>query len=314
MGLFDSMCAESGLIINSRQRLIVIGEQKRRAGETEARWAPLALPIKGTNDRGGTMDVPSTLDANMKAVVAFGRGLAYEDDDVKAKKVGLEEMLDEIRGDGSGATWKERAVSFALIDGWVFEAIVKTVANNGATAWKRYAQLGLGVPAPALPNRKSVRIKARPIDPTTKRLCEAILASPDDDGARKVYVDHLLERGDPRGRLLSLLPALRKVNVETLVEIALPESGITYGAEARAGLVELVQFLAWGTPLTPAHGEGQFTSYDGPDGVGPYVAHARKKYEGMPELLAVVAVAEKTWRARIAELNADDDDDDDDDD
>ncbi|MBA3499063.1 MAG: hypothetical protein M4D80_30340 [Myxococcota bacterium] len=309
MGLFDSMCVQSGLIIDSRQRLILIAEQKRRVGETEVRWAPIALPIDGKNDRGGTMDVPRKLDANMKAVVAFGRGLAYRDEDVKAAKVGLEEMLDELRGDGSGATWKERAVSFALVEGAVFDAIVKAVAKNGATAWKRYAQLGLGVRAPELPNRKSVRIKARPVDATTKRLCEAILAAPADDGARKVYVDHLLERDEPRGRLLSLLPALRKVNVETLAEIALPGSGITYGAEARAALVELVQFLAWGTPLTPAYGEGQFTQYDGPEGVGPYIAHARKKYEGMPELLAVVAANEKTWHARIAELNDDEDDD-----
>jgi uncharacterized protein (TIGR02996 family) len=293
MGLFDSMCAESGLIIEDKQRLILIAEV------APERWVPVGLPIKGSNDRGGTMDVPRKLDASMKAAVAFGRRLVYA---AEVSRLELGEMLDEIRADGSGARWKDRAVSFALVEGGVFEAIVKAVTKNGATAWKRYAQIGLGQRAP-LPNRAAAKKSKARTDATARRLCEAILEAPDEEGPRKVYVDYLLERDDPRGRLLSLLPALKKTSLETLVEIALPVHGAMEPAPDRAALVELVQFLAWGTPLTPTHGEGQFTGWDE---VGPHVAHARKKYEGMPELLGAVAANEKAWRARIAELDDDD--------
>jgi uncharacterized protein (TIGR02996 family) len=297
MGLFDSMCAESGLIIEKQQRLILLAQQ----ANDDERWVPIRLPIKGTNDRGGTMDVPRKLDANMKAVAALARNLVYEGE---AWVTGLEGMLDEIRADGSGATWNGRAVSFALVEGGVFDAIVKAVAKNGATAWKRYAQIGLGATVP-LPNRVAAKRKTR-VDATTKRLCEAILVAPDDDGPRKVYVDHLLERDDPRGQLLSLLPALKKLKPETLVELALPERGAMTTAPDRTALVEFVQFLAWGTQLTPTHGAGQFMQWEGAEGVGRYVAYARKKYDGMPELLGAVAANEKAWRARIAEMDDDD--------
>lgn len=314
MGLFDSMCCESGLIIKGDQRLILIAEVPAVKAKATEVWMPIALPIAGTNDRGGTMDVPKKLDANMKAVVAFGKTLAFEDEDVKASKVGLEALLDELRGDGSGATSKERRVSFALIAGEVWSAIVKAVAANGATAWTRYAQLGLGVREPLLPNRKKLSTVTPPaLDATTKRLCEAILAAPGDEGLRKVYVDHLLERGEQRGRMLSLLPALGKLSFEVLAELALPSTRVPYPkadhAALKPSLVELVRFLAWGTTLAPAYGEGQFTGYDGDFGVAAYVTRARKKYADMPELVAAVAANEQGWRER----GADDDDDDDDD-
>jgi len=62
MGLFDSMCIESGLIIDGKQRLIPIIES---AQDT---WSPIALPIAGTNDRGGTMDMPSGLRSQREIV------------------------------------------------------------------------------------------------------------------------------------------------------------------------------------------------------------------------------------------------------
>ena len=153
------MCAESGLIIDRKQRLILIAEV------APERWVPVALPIKGTNDRGGTMDVPRKLDASMKAVAAFGRGLVYAGD---VWNVNLEEMLDEIRADGAGAQWKGRAVSFSLVEGGVFEAIGRAVVKNGATAWRRLALVGLGLRTP-LPNRAASNTKMR-VDATAKRL------------------------------------------------------------------------------------------------------------------------------------------------
>jgi hypothetical protein len=317
MGLFDSMCIESGLIIDRRQRLIPIIETAKDT------WSPIALPIAGTNDRGGTMDVPSKLDPNMKLVVAFGKTLEYGNEDVETKKLDLEAMLNEIRGDGSGATYQGKRVSFSLVDGGVFDAIVKAVTKPGATAWRRWAQLGLCTPEPPLPNRTKTKAKPVKVDPTTKRLCEAILAAPTDTGPRKVYVDHLLQRDEPPGKLLSLVPVLGKLSFEDLVSHGLPHSPLTYDKTMKSALVELVRFVAWGTRLEPAYGEGQFFGYvpsdpddeDDDDGwAKPYVERARKKYAAMPELLAVCDRNEKSFRARGAENDDDDDDDDEDDD
>lgn len=308
MGLFDSMCIESGLIISGKQRLIPIIEAAPDS------WVPLALPIAGTNDRGGTMDVPSKLDANAKLVAAFGKRLAYADEDVKPAKIDLEEMLNEIRGDGSGATYQGKKVSFALVDAGVFDAIVKAVGSSNATAWRRWAQLGLRTPEPPLPNRVKAKAKSKTkVDPTTKRLCEAILDKPADTAPRKVYVDHLLQRDEPLGRLLALLPALGKLSFDVLAAHGLPHTQVVYEgankAAFKAALVELVRFLSWGTRLEPACGEGQFYGYapaskDDADlggWVEPYVERARKKYAGMPELLAVCDRHEKSFRARGAE-------------
>jgi uncharacterized protein (TIGR02996 family) len=303
MGLFDSMCCESGLIIDSEQQLIVIAE--RPTG-----WIPLGLPIAGTNDRGGTMDMPKKLDANMKHVVGFAKKLAYADDRVTPKSVKLDGLLDEIRGDGSGATWQGKRVSFALIDGPVFAAIVTAVAADGETAWKRYAQVGLGVPELPLPRRGKVKAKKPRIDVTMKRLCEAILEAPGDAGPRKVYVDHLLEQDDPRGKLLAMLPAIGKASFDTLAALALPEAAAVYGDADKAALkpavAQLVRFLAWGTQLGPACGEGQFFGYETSnpeyeklDGwVKPYCVRARTKYAGMPELLRAVDANERAFRER----------------
>ena len=77
----------------------------------------------------------------------------------------------------------------------------------------------------------------------------------------------------------------------------------------RPQLVDLVRFLAWGTKLGPADGEGQFygfsyARYD-ESAAEPYCKRARKSYAGMPSLLAAIDANEKEWRER------DDDDDDD---
>jgi uncharacterized protein (TIGR02996 family) len=316
MGVFDSMCIESGLIIDSKQQLIPIVEV------SDGKWAPIGLPIAGTNDRYGTMDVPKKLDDNMKLVVAFGRTLTYGDDQVRPAKLGLGEILSEIRGDGWGATWNAKKVSFALIDGFVFDAIVGAVAANGPTAWRRYAQLGLGTPELPLPGRQPPKKKAKraEIDAKTKQLCEAILEAPNDAAPRQVYVDHLLERDDPRGKLLAILPGAGKATFASLAAVSLADSSAIYAIDAaeqkalKPAIKLLVQFLAWGTTLSPAYGEGQFHGYDTTnpeyadlDGwAKPYIVRARKKYAGMPELIRAVDISEKAWRER-----GDDDDDED---
>jgi hypothetical protein len=50
------------------------------------------------------MDVPRKLDEPMKRLVALGKTFAYADN-VEAKKATLDNVLDEVRGDGSGAIW-----------------------------------------------------------------------------------------------------------------------------------------------------------------------------------------------------------------
>jgi hypothetical protein len=279
MGLFDCACAESGLIIEREQRLIVI----EQVGDV---WVPIALPIAGVNNRYGTMDMPSRLDANMNAVARFGTKLAYRDRKVKPATITLAAMLDEIRGDGSGAAHDGRAVSFALIEAGIYRAVVDAVAATGATAWTRYARLHAGH------------------DATAAKLCKAVLATPTDPAPRQVLVDHLLERDDPHGKLLALLPAVADTKPAELVAAAIPQGNAIYADADPATLRPasgLVRFLAWGTELRPTCGEGQFSGftkakYD--SGVEPYVTAARDRYAGMPELLEICDRNEAAWRSR----------------
>ncbi len=314
MGLFDSLCCESGLIIanTSRgekeiklQRLIVIREV------AEGGWAPIALPIAGTNDRGGTMDMPSKLDANMKAVSAFGSTLTYANARTKEVKKdlakGLERTLNEIRGDGGGATLGAQQISFSLIDGGIYEAIVAQVRTSSATAWTRFAQVSLGAPELSLPRRPKTKLKRIKVPPAIKKLADALIEDPSDEATRRVFVDAVLEHDEPRGRLLAALPRVGKLSWDALAALAFPAGTSIYqGSDTQAlrpALVDLVRFLAWGTVLAPAHGEGQVTHYtqenrDDDGAAEPYVVRARKKYAGMPELLSVCDLNERAFRDR----------------
>lgn len=319
MGVFDSMCLESGLIIDDGQALLPIIQVSKDT------WAPLGLPIAGTNDRYGKMDVPTKLDANMKAFAAFGKRLAYNDKSVKATKVTLETMIDELQADGgSGATYEGKAVAFALLDLTVYDAIVKVVGKDSATAWRRFAQRALHQPELPLPFRTKSKkpTKSARVDPTTKRLAEAILADPEEKSQRKVLVDHLLEREDPLGTTLSVLPVLGKLSLDALAAIGLPATTAVYGgtlSSHKAALRDLVRFLAWGTTLAPSSGEGQILGYESPDdpddqgGAKLFTERARQKYAGMPELLAICDRNEKAFRARGVDTGFDESDDDDDD-
>lgn len=316
MGLFDSACLESGLIIKGDQALLPIIETSKGS------WAPLALPIAGTNNRYGRMDVPRKLDANMTAIAAFGKRLSYNEPGIKPAKITLDSMLDEIQGDGSsGASYQGKRVSFALFDLAVYRTIAKLVGKGSASAWQRFARRALHQPDPPLPFREKPkkRPKAAQVHPTTKRLAEAILAHPDDEPARQVLVDHLLEREDPLGKTLAVLPALGKVSLAGLAAIGLPVTTEVYGttlAAHKAALRELVRFLAWGTVLTVSYGEGQILGYDSPDEDGGsklYSDRARKKYAGMPELLAICDRNDDAFRERGTHTGFGQPDDDDDD-
>jgi hypothetical protein len=293
MGVFDCRCLESGLYIDARQQLVPLVSSKRPRKERSwdefpvvlatMSWEALALPIAGEYNSYGTMEDPDQLDANMQAVEAFGSHITLRDGDASGYVLG--EILEEIRGDVCAGKWNDHPVSFGLVEDGIYRAIVAAVAANGATAWRRFAQLG-----------------GRGDDPTRSRLREALLADPMDEATRKVYVDLLLERGDPHGVLLSLLPALDEQPFDALAALVLPHAATVYADTEHAAvwpaLVDFVRFRAWGTTLTVTSGGEQFQGYaHSPE----LIDRARADYAGMSELLAAVNANEEAWRARLEE-------------
>lgn len=292
MGVFDCACLESGLYIDDRQRLVtIVGVQTRPLRRDNDRWTedllelaamtwePLALPIAGSYDSYGTMEDPDELDANIRAVEAFAGNISLHDGDASGYVLG--ELLEDIRGDGTGGTWNDHPVSFALVEEGIYRAIVEVVAAGSATAWRRFAQLDTGD------------------DPTARRLSAALLTDPMDEATRKVYVDRLLEREDPRGKLLAILPVLDDQPFDVLAALVLPHAATVFRdvdpAALRSSLVDFVRFRAWGTRLTLTSGGVQFQGY----AVEPELLDkARARYAGMPELLAAVAANEQAWRLR----------------
>ena len=273
MGLFDCVCIESGLPIDSDQQLIVIIQTAAKT------WRPIALPIHGTNNRYGTMDEPRKLDANIQAVVAFGRQLATVPEDLAAQ-------LDVIRADGPGAKLDGARVSFALVEATIYDAIVKTVAENGAAAWTRYARVALGAPT---------------LDPRLRALCEQLIASPADEGTRKVLLDCLLERGDTWAKLLAFLPTLSTASFDDIAHLvfgATPDlyANATDKSQLRAALVAFARFRAWGTELAPSGGAGQFVTWSD---VEPAFVRAKTLYPGATRMRAAIAEVESTWKARL---------------
>jgi uncharacterized protein (TIGR02996 family) len=310
MGVFDCNCTESGLVIDDEVRLVAILETTSVKGGFGT-WEPIGLPVAGEYDSYGTIGDRSEkprLGVTEKALLAIGRLLVFNDTRYKGATIGFKDLLDEIRGDGSGAKHAGNRVSFALIEERVFQAIVNVVRENGATAWRRFAQLGLNATKTPLPDSAKKPVVAKP-DAVAKRLCEAILAKPKDAAARQVYIDHLLERDDPRGKLLALLPALDKAKAADLIRLALPHTPIAAELEQAAlkkVLLDFVRFRAWGTRWLPAWSVGQVDGYKTEfESAKPYCDRATKIYEGMPELLEVVAANIAAWKERQADFEDD---------
>jgi hypothetical protein len=294
MGVFDCLCVESGLPIDSDQRLVLIIETPAKT------WEPIALPVRGTNNRYGTMDEPSSHDANMKAIIELEKRLDLDEEPSGDDE--LVALLDVIRPDGSGGTLAGARVTFSLFDDTIFNAIVKVVSENGAAAWTRYARVALGERRPALPNEEP-RPTPPPPEARLQQLCEQLIAAPTDDGARKVFVDHLLERDDPRGKLLALLPSLGTASWDDVAAVVFPSTPKVYASETKAlrpALTEFARFRAWGTELVPSHGADQFSSWDGEYGaVAPFFARAKLLYPGTTAVRAAIADVESAWKSRV---------------
>ena len=117
--------------------------------------------------------------------------LAYRD----GKRMTIGVALSAARGAGPGVTWKE-------LQPWSRTAPEKNVER--LRAWARKSK----------PGRVSFAIEPRPDSRKTTgssaNLLGAVLADPDDDAARSVYADRLLERGDARGELITVQLALAR--------------------------------------------------------------------------------------------------------
>ncbi len=309
MGAFHCVCAESGLLVTDEQRLIVLRELAADS------WVPIAVPIASSPDGYGRMEDPKRLDPNLKSILAFGKTLDYEGPvpaNLDVRKLGLGTMIDNIQGDGGGpgglttcATREGHRISYALIYGPIYDAIVHAVAKSTATAWMRFAQVCVQTPEPPLPHRIKTKAKRARVDPTLKRLADAVVASPETAGVRQVLVDHLLEQDDPYGKLLAVLPAVGRLSFDALAAIAFPAGTTLYGDIDQKLLVpalrEFVRFRAWGTRWSPTNDESRFTGYrlryeGDPDAAEPYVERARSKYRGMPALLKVCDASERRFR------------------
>lgn len=66
--------------------------------------------------------------------------------------------------------------------------------------------------------RRAVDRRCIAFEPTRASLLDAIRASPDDDGPRLVYADHLMEQGDPRGAFIAMQCALAKADDGRLLD------------------------------------------------------------------------------------------------
>jgi hypothetical protein len=213
-------------------------------------------------------------------------------------------LLDVIRADGPRATFEQARVSFALVDDTIFGAIVKVVTENGPAAWTRYAHVALGEQRPPLPRQQPAPERPGP-EPRLRQLCEQLIATPTDEGTRKVFVDYLLERDDPHGKLLALLPALSSASFDDTAPNVLGTNPMIYTSatkpQLRPSLVEFARFCAWGTALAPAHGADQFMTWDDGDygAVGPYFVRAKTIYAGVTALRAAIAEVESTWKRRL---------------
>src|SRR5262249_30591357 len=142
-------------------------------------------------------------------------------------------------------------------------------------------------------------------EPRLRELCEQLIAAPTDDGTRKVFVDYLLERDDPRGKLLALLPALSGASFDDMAAVVLgtkPQlyTSATAKQQLRAALPEFAGFRAWGTDFVPSGGADQFGSWSGEYGaVEPYFTRAKTIYAGFTKLRAAIAEVESTWKSRL---------------
>jgi hypothetical protein len=92
-------------------------------------WVPIALPIVGTYNRVGSIDLPERLDANASAIEKFCAKLDWDHPPGKD----LESSLSELGRCMNESVWgrsKERRVSYALFDARVYRALAKIGAKK----------------------------------------------------------------------------------------------------------------------------------------------------------------------------------------
>lgn len=138
MGVFDVFCAESGIALNGDTRLVMLAESGN------GRFEPIALPIKGCYNRYGSIDADDdSLDENGRAVFEFCKKLKYDTPPFGKE---FEEHLSVLNmgpSEDSWAEWNGHRVSFALLHGGIYDAIVQTVMSGGKPNWTPYSKASL---------------------------------------------------------------------------------------------------------------------------------------------------------------------------
>lgn len=137
MGFFEVFCGESDLVLGGDTRLILVTEA------AEKRFEPIALPLAGSYNRYGSIDAPQSLDANAAAIDAFCRGLTFDSSPSKPDFDHRLMAMNHGVSEDSWARWKDRKISFALVYGPVYDAIVETVAGGGKQEWATMAHSAL---------------------------------------------------------------------------------------------------------------------------------------------------------------------------
>jgi hypothetical protein len=300
VGLDD--CIESKMLLRGEIEMLVVAE-------ADGRYVPIALPISGSFDREYGLHTASPSDGIARAVLGLADRVGFGREELPSEPT-PDQLLELLHRSGCGGRLDERVVSVALVDREVFQAIVLLVEEAGVMAWQQFARTGLEQLDRDLPRQPAKRRRVLQLSGPERDVLAQILAAPDEPAARTVYVDLLLRRSDPRGKLLASLPAIDSMPLDDLFELALPLSEVSRpiheelrqgdAKELRRCLSDLARFLAWGTHLEPSYRDhpafyGHWPLSDVAD-VMPRCEQARARYAGIPLLLEVVAANERAWR------------------
>jgi len=130
MGFFEVLCGASGIPLSGAAKLVLVAETKPDGKA----WQPISLPLSGTYNRVGSIDLPEKLDSHAKAIEKLCAGLAW---DGEPDGTDLESSLSELNRCMNEDTWGRsngRRVTFAIFDANVYKAMAKHGKAAGSTA------------------------------------------------------------------------------------------------------------------------------------------------------------------------------------
>ncbi|MCA9618972.1 MAG: SEC-C domain-containing protein [Myxococcales bacterium] len=135
MGTFDVHCAVSGLALVGDTRLILVAAKN-------GAFTPAALPLRGTYDGYGAIEAiePGSNTPILEAALPHFDCLPTPSDPSDPSLESTLRSLNMGVAEDDWAQWRGHRISFALVDGGIYDAIGDTVADGGDTAWDGYTR------------------------------------------------------------------------------------------------------------------------------------------------------------------------------